>query len=104
MRVILSGHDSVFLVAALPRCVVASLLQRAARAQAAKARTHRILTPPPERRIHPAAPAPLSRLPDESGIPPFLILHSAFFLLHSPRPAPTRTPRSANPAAPLERR
>ena len=29
----------------------------------------RILTPPPERRIHPAAPVPLARLPDESGVP-----------------------------------
>jgi len=29
----------------------------------------RILTPPPERRIHPAVPVPLARLPDESGVP-----------------------------------
>jgi hypothetical protein len=29
----------------------------------------RILTPPPERRIYPAAPVPLVRLPDESGVP-----------------------------------
>jgi len=29
----------------------------------------RILTAPPERRIHPAAPVPLARLPDESGVP-----------------------------------
>jgi hypothetical protein len=29
----------------------------------------RILTPPPERRIHPAASVPLDRLPDESGVP-----------------------------------
>jgi hypothetical protein len=28
-----------------------------------------ILTPPPERRIYPAAPVPLARLPDESGVP-----------------------------------
>src|SRR5664279_885742 len=28
-----------------------------------------ILTPPPELRIHPAAPVSLSRLPDESGAP-----------------------------------
>jgi len=32
-------------------------------------RNRRILTPPPERRIHPAAPVPLARLPDESGVP-----------------------------------
>jgi hypothetical protein len=32
-------------------------------------RNGRILTPPPERRIHPAAPVPLARLPDESGVP-----------------------------------
>ena len=29
----------------------------------------RILTPSSERRIHPAAPVPLARLPDESGVP-----------------------------------
>src|ERR1035437_958313 len=29
----------------------------------------RILTPPPERRIHPAAPVRLAGLPDESGVP-----------------------------------
>jgi hypothetical protein len=29
----------------------------------------RILTPPPERRIYPAVPVPLARLPDESGVP-----------------------------------
>jgi hypothetical protein len=29
----------------------------------------RILTPPPERRIYPAAPVLLARLPDESGVP-----------------------------------
>jgi len=27
------------------------------------------LTPPPERQIHPAAPVPRARLPDESGVP-----------------------------------
>ncbi len=45
-------------------------------------------------------PFPLSRLPDESPDPPFCILHSAFILLHSLRPAPTRTPRLANTIAP----
>jgi hypothetical protein len=80
MRMILSGHDSVFLVAALPRSVVASLLPRAARAPVGKARTPRIPTPPPKRRIHPAAPVPLSLLSDESRIPPFFILHSSFFI------------------------
>ena len=29
----------------------------------------RILTPPSERRIYPAAPVPRARLPDESGVP-----------------------------------
>src|SRR5664279_6032804 len=29
----------------------------------------RILTLPPERRIYPAAPVPLARLPDKSGVP-----------------------------------
>ena len=29
----------------------------------------RILILPPERRIHPAGPVPLARLPDESGVP-----------------------------------
>ena len=29
----------------------------------------RILTPPPERRIYPAAAVPLARLPDKSGVP-----------------------------------
>ena len=28
-----------------------------------------LLIPPPERRIHPAAPVPLARLPDKSGVP-----------------------------------
>jgi hypothetical protein len=83
MPMILSGHDSVFLVAAQPRCVVASLLPKAAIAQVSKSRPPRIPPPPPERRIHPAAPLPLPRLPDKLGISPFFILHSvpppAFF-------------------------
>ena len=35
----------------------------------------RIMTPPPERRIHPTAPVPLARLPDESGVPVGSVIH-----------------------------
>jgi hypothetical protein len=35
----------------------------------------RNLAPPPERRINPAAPVPLARLPDESGVPVGVAAH-----------------------------
>ena len=49
------------------------LLDRQLRARKGRegkqAGTGRILTPPPERRVYAAAPVPLARLPDESGVP-----------------------------------
>jgi hypothetical protein len=86
----------------------------------------RILTPLSERPIHPAAPVPLSRRPDESGVPVRLLGRSGagvpmrparlcaseyrcHELMHrrSRQPAgqpadPTRTPRPANTVAPLD--
>ena len=49
------------------------LLDRQLRARKGRegkqAGTGHILTPPPERRVYPAAPVSLARLPDESGVP-----------------------------------
>src|ERR1035437_2280194 len=50
-----------------PRCHLVQMTVR--RNVSRPAQTGRILTPPPERRIYPAAPVPLARLPDESGVP-----------------------------------
>jgi len=47
----------------------AERLTRAAPSTSGRVKNGRFLTPPPERRIHPAAPVPLARLPDESGVP-----------------------------------
>jgi hypothetical protein len=107
---------------------------RAARKSRARMRRWRargrILTPPPERRIHPPAPVPLSRLPDESGVPvrllgcsgaglqmrPARLCASGYHcheLIHQRRSRQaaqptgrpqTRTPRPANTVAPLDQR
>src|ERR1035441_10607873 len=61
----------------------------------------RILTPPPERRIYPAAPVPLARLPDESGVPTGVATRLGGGAEMRPPSATARGPHRSLPVVPL---